>query len=208
METRILTNLAQATPYKIEEFPEFSSKVILYCGVIAGEIDTGIMRHLSGKSLIAIDVQGLMRKAFPNGSIEYIDWDDKLDALPLITYLKADAAEAAFLTGQKTEEYNGRVAAAQQLLEWGAKEVLISHHSELIAANKSGVVSARLKSKNSYGRTGRGDTCFTAYISERFTRKPVDAIQFAAALTSIKMELPGPFKKTREEVEAFIKAFY
>lgn len=208
METRVLTNVGQADPYKIEEFPEFSAKLIQYCGLIAGEIDLEIIRFIAGKAPIAIDVQGLMRKVFPNGAIEYIDWDDKLDVLPLVSYLKADAAESAFLTDIGTEDHEGRVAAAKRFLEWGAKEVVISHHKELIAASESDVVYSPFKNRNLSGRTGRGDTSFTAYITERFTKNPADAIKFAAALTSMKIEIPGPFKKTRQEVEAFITEFY
>ncbi len=208
METRVLTNLNQADPYKIEEFPDISAKVIQFSGVLAGEIDLKMIRYISDKTPIALDAQGMTRNVFSNNSIEYIDWKDKLEALPLITYFKADAAEAAFLTGINTDDHEGRVAAAERFLEWGAKEVVISHHTGLIAAKESDVVSSPFKNRNLSGRTGRGDTSFTAYITERFTKNPADAIKFATALTSMKMEIPGPFKKTREEVEVFMREFY
>jgi sugar/nucleoside kinase (ribokinase family) len=207
-EKRVIINLAQADPYKIEDFPEFSAKVIQYCGLLKGEIDQELIRFLSGKAPIALDVQGLTRRASPNSPHEFVNWDDKLDLLPLITYFKADADEAAYLTGLNTEDHDGRVAAAGRLLEWGAKEVVISHHTELIAASQSGVVSSPFKNRNLSGRMGRGDTCFTSYIAERFTKDPADATKFASALTSLKMETPGFFKKTRQEVEDFMREFY
>ena len=208
METRIVTNLGEADPYEIEDFPEFSTKLIYYSGLIAGEIDVDIIRSLSGRAPIAIDAQGLMRKVFPSREVGYVDWEDKLEALPLASFLKADAAEAAFLTGIDTESHEGRAGAAMKFIDWGAREVVISHNTELVSANESGVVSAPLKDRNLLGRTGRGDTCFTAYVTERFAKNPADAIRFAAALTSLKLETPGPFKKTRAEVEAFLNLCY
>ena len=208
METRVVTNLGEADPYEIEDFPEFSTKLIYYSGLVAGEIDLEIIRSLSGRAPIAIDAQGFMRKVFPSGEVGYADWEDKLEAIPLASFLKADAAEAAFLTGIDTETHEGRAGAAMKFIEWGAREVVISHHTELVSANESGAVSAPLKNRNLLGRTGRGDTCFTAYVTERFAKNPADAIRFAAALTSLKLETPGPFRKTRAEVQAFLDLCY
>ena len=38
--------------------------------------------------------------------------------------------------------------------------------------------------------------------------KPSVAMEFAAALVSLKMETPGPFTGTREDVENYIREFY
>ena len=62
--------------------------------------------------------------------------------------------------------------------------------------------------RNLSGRTGRGDTCFSAYITERLTQPIAGALTTAAALVSLKMETPGPFTGTRVDVEEYIKAFY
>jgi sugar/nucleoside kinase (ribokinase family) len=207
-EKRVIINLAQADPYRIEDFPDISPKVIQYCGLLKGEIDHEIIRFVSSKAPMAIDVQGLAKRASLNGPHEFVNWDDKLDLLPFITYFKADAEEAAFLTGMNTEDHEGRVSAAKKLLEWGAKEVVISHNQELISATESGVASTPFKNRNLSGRMGRGDTCFTTYIAERFTKNPADATKYAAALTSLKMETPGFFKKTRQDVEAYMREFY
>jgi len=208
MERRIITNLKSSTPYIIDDFPEFSAKLIHFCSLHTGEIDTDTIRLISQWAPLAIDVQGLLRKVFPGGAVEYVAWEEKMDILPLCRFFKADAAEAAFITGIDTENDGGRIRAAEQFLDWGATEVVISHHTELIAANETGTVSAPLKNRNSSGRTGRGDTCFTSYMTERFEKEPADAITFAAAVTSLKLEHPGPFKQTREDVERFMKEFY
>ncbi|TFG92550.1 MAG: ribokinase, partial [Candidatus Atribacteria bacterium] len=65
-----------------------------------------------------------------------------------------------------------------------------------------------LKPRNLSGRTGRGDTCFSAYITERLDKDIESALLFASALVSLKMERPGPFTGTRDEVKDYIKKHY
>ena len=38
------------------------------------------------------------------------------------------------------------------------------------------------------GRSGRGDTCTSAYLSRRLTAPPAEAVIWAAAVTSLKLE--------------------
>jgi sugar/nucleoside kinase (ribokinase family) len=52
------------------------------------------------------------------------------------------------------------------------------------------------------GRTGRGDTVFGAYLARRLDHGVADSLRFAAALASIKVETPGPFAGTVEQVLA------
>ena len=111
---------------------------------------------------------------------------DKREILPLVSFFKLDATEAAVLTGFDTDTHRGRLAAGEKMIEWGAKEVLLSHYEELIAFNARGAVSSPFKNRNLSGRPGRGDTSFTTYITERLAKNPEDAIQYAAALTSLK----------------------
>jgi sugar/nucleoside kinase (ribokinase family) len=50
------------------------------------------------------------------------------------------------------------------------------------------------------GRTGRGDTTFAGYLARRLDEGPAEALRFAAALVSIKIETPGPFQGTLSDV--------
>jgi sugar/nucleoside kinase (ribokinase family) len=52
------------------------------------------------------------------------------------------------------------------------------------------------------GRSGRGDTCTSAYLSRRLTAPPAEAVRWAAAVTSLKLEAEGPFRRELAEVEA------
>ena len=208
MERRICTNRGQAGAFTIEDFPDFSAQVIQYSALITGEIDLNIIKFLAGKAKLAVDAQGMVRKVMPSKLMEFTLWDEIRDALPYIHYFKVDAAEAEFLTGIQTDDRKGRIEAAQLLLKWGAKEVILSHNQELLIVMPDKIVTVPFHNRSLDGRTGRGDTCTATYITERLSHSPEESAQFAAALTSMKMEVPGPFQKTRGDVEAFIKEFY
>ena len=64
------------------------------------------------------------------------------------------------------------------------------------------------KNKSSLGRTGRGDTAFISYLGSRITKNPEQSLKFAAALTSLKLESPGPFNLPLYQVESLIKKEY
>ena len=51
-------------------------------------------------------------------------------------------------------------------------------------------------------------TTFAGYITERQNCSIQEAVTFSAALVSLKMETPGPFMGTREDVLQYIKEFY
>ena len=125
------------------------------------------------------------------------------ELLPLMDYFKTDAAEAEVLTG-----LTDRVEAAKMLHDWGAKEVVITHNTEVLAYDGNKVYTCPIKARNLSGRTGRGDTTFAGYINERLTKDIPTALQTATALVSLKMETPGPFTGTRQDVEDYIKLMY
>jgi sugar/nucleoside kinase (ribokinase family) len=208
MERRTCWNRGEADPFKISDFPKFKSKLIVHEGLLAGEIDLGLIKFLAKQAPLAIDAQGLTRKVMPNKLMDFQPWNDFRKAITYISYFKADAAESEFLTGINTSEHDGREEAGKQLRKWGAKEVVLSHNKELLVFTEAGVFSAPFRNQSLVGRTGRGDTCFLAYLLERFTKIPQEAVLFSAALTSMKMEVPGPFQKTRADVLDFIQKRY
>ena len=101
-----------------------------------------------------------------------------------------------------------REKAARMLCEWGAKEVLITHNTEALVYDGQRICRAPLKPRNLSGRTGRGDTTFAGYLTDRLDHDIPAALEFAAALVSLKMETPGPFTGTRQDVLNYIEAFY
>jgi sugar/nucleoside kinase (ribokinase family) len=74
-------------------------------------------------------------------------------------------------------------------------------HSQGVLARACGKTHyEKFSNKSVVGRTGRGDTTFAAYLCRRLEHNPEDSLKFAAALVSIKMESPGPFHGTLEDV--------
>jgi Sugar kinases, ribokinase family len=135
--------------------------------------------------------------------MSFKDWAEKKELLPYIDYFKTDAAEAEILTGQPDREKSARL-----FYEWGAKEIIITHNTEVIAYDGKKIYRYPIKSRNLSGRSGRGDTAFAAYISERLSHSVEDSLLVAAATVSAKMETPGPYRGNREDVLEYIKKFY
>jgi len=203
-ERRTCTALSVAEPFTIDDIPEnIDSQIYHFAGLISGEFDNKMIKFLHNKGKVALDVQGFLRTVGKNKEMVFRDWEEKKEYLPFIDYLKADAAEAEIMTGTKD-----RRIAAKMLFEWGAKEVMITYNKEVLIYDGRKYYTCPLKPRNLSGRSGRGDTCFSAYITERLNQNIEDALFFASALVSLKMERSGPFNGTRNEVEDYIKKYY
>ena len=203
-ERRTCTALSIAEPFTIDDIPEnINSQIYHFAGLIYGEFDSKMIKFLHSKGKIALDVQGFLRNVGENKEMVFKDWEEKKEYLPYIDYLKTDAAEAEIMTGTKD-----RKKAAEMLFGWGAKEIMITHNKEVLIYNGKRHYTCPLKPRNLSGRSGRGDTCFSTYITERSNKDIEEALLFASALVSLKMERPGPFKGTRDEVEDYIKKYY
>jgi sugar/nucleoside kinase (ribokinase family) len=193
-EKRKVTLLSQADPFTTESMPETDSTIYHLAGLFRGEIPDDFIPYLNKKGKVGIDAQGLLRCS-EDGKLLFKDWTSKKELLPLITYLKTDAAEAEILTGEEDRE-----KAAYILASWGAKEVMVTHNTEVIVLVNGEIHRAPFTPSNLSGRTGRGDTTFAAYLAWRLDHDPEESVHYAAALCSIKMESPGPFADTVEDV--------
>lgn len=203
-ERRTCTCIAQGDPFTEKDIPRVACGVYHFAGLIYGDFDGELIRQMSLRGKTAVDVQALLRHVDKNTSLMYFeDWKDKLTYLPYIDYLKTDAAEAEIMTG-KTD----RAEAARLLHKWGAKEVVITHNTEVLAYDGNEIYTCPIKARNLSGRSGRGDTTFAAYISEREHAGIADSLLWATATVSAKMEKPGPYKGTRADIEDYIRRFY
>jgi sugar/nucleoside kinase (ribokinase family) len=123
------------------------------------------------------------------------------EALAHVTYLKVDRAEAELLTG----ETDMRVAA-RQLAAYGpsGSEVVVTQSSGITVYANGQIHQAPFTSRSLAGRTGRGDTCFAVYVGKRLNASPEEAARFAAAVTTLKQERPGPWRGTLADVKALL----
>ncbi|MBR3554167.1 MAG: ribokinase [Clostridia bacterium] len=204
-ERRSCICLSRGTPFTMDDLPaDVTGDIYQFAGLIVGDYPDEMLVQCAQKGAIAVDAQGFLRHADPEtGEMYFKDWAQKKDLLPHVTYLKTDAAEAEILTG-----LTDRAEAAKLLHRWGAKEVLITHNTEVLAYDGSEICTCPIRARNLSGRTGRGDTTFAAYLTERLHADVPTALRVATATVSLKMETPGPFRGTRADVEAYIGAFY
>jgi sugar/nucleoside kinase (ribokinase family) len=188
--------LSQADPFRPGDIPEAEVGVYSLSGLFVDELPDALIAHLAKKGRIALDLQAKLRWS-EAGTFAFRDWPGKKEHLPLVTYLKADNLEAEVAAGTPDRD-----EAARLFHGWGAKEVMVTCAEEVILYDGQRIYRAPFDPENLSGRTGRGDTCFVSYVSWRQHHGIEESLNYAAALTSLKMETPGPFLGAREAVLA------
>jgi sugar/nucleoside kinase (ribokinase family) len=194
VDHRRVTLLSQADPFNPGDIPGVETKIYYLAGLFAGEIPDSLISFLSKKGEVGLDLQAKLRCS-EAGKFSFKDWPEKENYIPMVTYLKADSLESEVTTGTPDRE-----KAAKILHRLGAREVMITHSSEVILFDGERMFRAPFNPGNLSGRTGRGDTCFSSYMFWRLTHGIEESLRYAAALTSLKMEKPGPFMGTMNQV--------
>lgn len=189
--------LAKADPFIVEQFSEVDAKVFHLGSLPADDFSLEVVKYLSGKGLVSVDSQGYLREV-RDTHVYAVDWNDKLEALKYIHFLKANEHEMEVLTG-----YTDVKSAAIQLYEWGVKEVLITLGSmgSVIYDGKTFHQIPAYKPREVVDATGCGDTYMTGYLYMRAKGAGIEESgKFAAAMSTLKIEDLGPFKGTKENV--------
>ncbi|MBR3684859.1 MAG: ribokinase [Clostridia bacterium] len=204
-ERRACTCISQADPFDIKDIPQVDAEIYHFAGLIYGDFDGKLIKELAKKGKVAVDVQATLRHQDRNdgGRMYFEDWAEKKELLPYIDFLKTDAAEAEILTG-----CSDRKQAAKMLYDWGAKEICITHNTEVLAYDGKNYYTCPIKARNLSGRSGRGDTTFASYITERLHNDIPTSLLWATATVSLKMEKPGALQVDRSAIEDYINQFY
>mgnify|MGYP000371381436 CR=1 FL=1 len=192
MDRRICKPLGFAGPFRAEDIPDIAAKVFLVGPIIAGEVDLALVRNLAARGRVALDVQGFVRVR-EGDDLVFRDWPQKEEGLAYVHTLKVDSAEAEVLTGKSDP-----VVAVRELAAYGPREIVLTHASGVLVHAEGREYQAPFTPRELKGRTGRGDTCFACYVGKRLTASPEEACRFAAAVTTLKLEKPGPFRGTLE----------
>jgi sugar/nucleoside kinase (ribokinase family) len=187
MDRRLTRPLGFAGRFRLRDLPHMTPRLWLVGPLMAGEVDLAFVQALTAGAPVALDAQGFVRVR-AGDDLVFRDWADKRDGLPLVRFLKVDQAEAEVLTG-----LSDRHAAAMTLESWGAQEIVLTHAQGVLVRVKGRDYEAPFTPRSLAGRTGRGDTCFAAYLARRMSADPEAACEFAARITSIKLETPGAF---------------
>jgi len=207
MEFRKYKPLGFAGLFKKEEIAEkLNPKYFVIAPIIAGEVDLELLDYLKRRypENLCLDIQGFIRfrddtKVFYSS----LSIKERREIISNINTLKLDQTETEILTNQKKIS-----TGAKELLQLGPKEILITHEDGISIFTTKNSYSFPWKNKNSEGRTGRGDTAFISYLGSRIKKDPEESLRFSAALTSLKLESPGPFNLPLYQVEKLIKEHY
>ncbi len=194
MERRETRPLGFAGPFSRDEIPDLKARLWDVTPLMSGEVDLPMLRWLAERGRLALDAQGFVRVR-RGDELVFEDWPDKRVGLPLVDFLKVDSAEAEVLTGLADIH-----EAAKTLAEMGAGEVVLTHNKGLLVVAEGHEYEANFRFTSLAGRTGRGDTCFSVYLGWRLDHPPDEAAKVAAAVTSLKVAVPGPWRGTWKDV--------
>ncbi len=195
MEHRVCRPLGFAGPIQLADIPPVSASIYAITPIMAGEVDLKLLRALAKQGPVALDVQGFVRVPAKNDLV-FAPWPELEEGLSLVTYLKVDRAEAELLTG-----LTDLAAAAFRLAEYGPREIVLTQSSGVTVYAAGQIYHAPFTPRSLVGRTGRGDTCFAAYLGKRLTTSPEVATRWAGAITTLKQEKAGPWQGNVAEVE-------
>ena len=203
VDERIITITSSAGPFKPSEVRDITSKAFVIGASVRGEVTLEVIEELRKKAtILSADVQGFIRIVH-EGKLVSKDWPEKEKVLAMVDVLKTDAVEAELLTGKSDIR-----VAAKIIADFGPKEVVITHCDGLLVYDGNHFYETRFYPKQLIGRSGRGDTCIGSYVARRLNASPPQAMIWAAAVTSLKMEAEGPFRRDIREVEELIQKKY
>jgi sugar/nucleoside kinase (ribokinase family) len=198
VDERKLTLVKSAGLIRIDDLPNLDSRCVHLAGISNTEFDMSLMKGLALRNYsLSVDMQSFVRQVTPvTNEIVFGDVRDKKEIAGLMDKVKLDVVEAKILTGTDDLE-----KAAIIIESWSDRpEIIITHSSGVLARVKGKTYYEKFSNSSVIGRTGRGDTTFAAYLSWRLEHGVEESLKFAAALVSIKMESPGPFKGTLADV--------
>jgi sugar/nucleoside kinase (ribokinase family) len=194
--------LSIINPFTKEDTKEIKDFDFVHIGpLMDSEISPDIIRAFKNNNKrIALDVQGMIRerkeKKVINHSLKEKEFLQDIDIL------KADAAEAAIVTGEKNS-----IEAAKAIASLGCREVLITFGSRgsLVYDGKEFYNIPAFPPARAVDTTGCGDTYVAGYIAKRSESANLEECgKFAAMCATLKIE-QGVLKASKHEVESKVR---
>ena len=203
VDVRNLYVTSTAGSITANEVQGFETRAALIGTSLRGEIELEALQALRAKcELLAGDAQGFVR-VLEGQNIVYRPWEAMPEVLKYFDVFKTDIKEAEYLTGTSDKREAARILAG-----YGPRDVLLTHQDGLLTYADGEFYEANFYSSNFDGRSGRGDTCTGTYVAKRLSAPAQEATIWAAALTSLKMEVHGPFLRSLDEVTQLIQKRY
>ncbi|NUU98859.1 MULTISPECIES: PfkB family carbohydrate kinase [unclassified Marinitoga] len=187
---RMSRMLSKADSFAVKDFENLNDEIIHISPLWHGEFPEELIPVIRKKAeILGLDAQGFLRNVDENRNMNYSDWEFKLKYLPLVDIFKVDIKEAYILTQE-----NDPIKALKIIKEYGAKEVLLTHNRGIILGVDNKILESSFGKYKIEGRTGRGDTCVAAYLVARKKMDFQNALNYAAEITTKKMQYKGPYK--------------
>jgi sugar/nucleoside kinase (ribokinase family) len=184
--------------FTLDQLSNISAKIFHLGPLLALDIPVEVIRMLSKKAKVSLDVQGYLRKV-ENRKVYSMDWPLKREALQYVDILKANEFEMEVLTGS-----NDVRKAAMILYDWGVREIVITlgkHGSVIYDGADFYEIPAYRPATDVVDATGCGDTYMAGFLYQRIKGAHFQhAGEFAAAMATVKIESYGPFTGTRNDV--------
>jgi putative ribokinase len=194
--------LAKADPFTIEEMKPLQAEVFHLGSLLADDFSPEIVKYLSQKGRISIDVQGYLREV--RGEKVYaVDWKDMDAVLPYVDMMKLNEHEMRAIM-----QLNNPKTVAEKLASYGIREVIITlgSYGSLIYADKTYYEIPAYPPQKIVDATGCGDTYSTGYLYMRSQGATFqEAGRFASAMCTLKLEHNGPFEGSLKDIETLIK---
>jgi sugar/nucleoside kinase (ribokinase family) len=199
VDERLMYQTQNAGFFSLEDLPPLEPCMMHLGALTDREFTLEFMRALKERGFrLSVDMQNCVRQVdAETGIINFRDVPEKKDIACLADMMKLDVVEAEILTGTADLEQ-----AAMIVEQWGCPEIIVTRSDGVLSRCGGKTCFEKFTNRNSQGRTGRGDTTTGAYLARRLDYGIEDSLKFAAAVASIKMETPGPFKGTLEDVLA------
>lgn len=192
----------QADPFSISAFEGEEAQVFHLGPLLADDFSVDLIKFLSGKGRVSLDVQGFLRRV-DGEQVMPVAWTSMAEALQYVDIIKANDEELATLTGLKDLKEGMHMIAA-----YGVSEVIAtlgSRGSLILSDNCFYEVPAFVPNRLT-DVTGCGDTYMAGYLYKRSKGCNIaDAAIFASAMASLKTNRNGPFNGTEMDIETILR---
>lgn len=181
----------------ISDLPPLEPCLVHLCCMSGPGLQLELMRALKARGFrLSVDMQNFVLRADDEtGLIHLADVPEKNEILAMTDFVKLDVMEAQTLTGTDV------VSDQADILEgWGSSETVITSSKGTLVRSGGKTTFVNFTNRTTRGRMGRGDTLIGSYLARRLDHPVEDALRFAAAVTSIKMESTGPFSGSLDDV--------
>ncbi len=197
MDERELIQVKCASRFQEEDIQDINGGVFHLAGISDQEFSLLLLRSIKAKGFcLSADMQSFVRQVHQDsGQIFFRDVKEKKEIFSLLDIVKMDVVEAKILTGS-----DDIVKAAEIIASYGCEEVIITNSDGVFGFVNGQSHFSHFSNRSVIGRTGRGDTTHGAYLTWRKGHTLQEALDFAAALASIKMEREGPFSGDLDSV--------